>query len=116
MANGIGIMEAKAVALEAAESAALESVPVPSRWWYRLVKKRLACPRTLLAACAAAPLIGACSKGPTCPIADGYTLHAVATARNATRLEAYRYRLEVELDPAPAPYPPPPSSVRSSWP
>ena len=72
--------------------------------------------RTFLAAGAAALLIGACSRGPTRPIADGYTLHGVVTARDgaplrdvsvligrATRLEAYRHRLEGELDPEPAP-------------
>jgi len=42
--------------------------------------------RTFLAACAAALLIGACSKGPTRPIADGYTLHGVVTARDGVPL------------------------------
>ena len=42
--------------------------------------------RTFLAACAAALLIGACSKGPTRPIADGYTLHGVVTARDGAPL------------------------------
>ena len=36
-------------------------------------------------ACAAL-LIGACSKGPTRPIADGYTLHGVVTARDGAPL------------------------------
>ena len=42
--------------------------------------------KTFLAACAAALLIGACSKGPTRPIADGYTLHGVVTARDGAPL------------------------------
>ena len=42
--------------------------------------------RTFLAGCAAALLIGACSKGPTRPIADGYTLHGVVTARDGVPL------------------------------
>jgi hypothetical protein len=42
--------------------------------------------RTLLAAFAAALLIGACSKGPTRPIADGYTLHGVVTSRDGASL------------------------------
>ena len=42
--------------------------------------------RTFLVACAAALLIGACSKGPTRPIVDGYTLHGVVTARDGVPL------------------------------
>jgi len=41
--------------------------------------------RTLLAA-AAALLIGACSKGPTRPIVDGYTLHGVVSAQDGAPL------------------------------
>src|SRR5437773_6835793 len=42
--------------------------------------------RTFLAAGAAALLMGACSKGTTRPIADGYTLHGVVTARDGAPL------------------------------
>ena len=42
--------------------------------------------RTFLAACAAALLIGACSKSPTRPIVDGYTLHGVVTAPDGAPL------------------------------
>jgi hypothetical protein len=42
--------------------------------------------RTLLVACTSALLIGACSKGPTQPIVDGYTLHGVVTALDGTPL------------------------------
>ena len=42
--------------------------------------------KTLLAAGAAALLIGACSKAPGRPIVDGYTLHGVVTARDGAPL------------------------------
>ena len=42
--------------------------------------------RTVLVACAAALLIGACSKGPTRAIVDGYTLDGVVTARDGAPL------------------------------
>jgi len=42
--------------------------------------------RTFLVACAAALLIGACSKGPTQAIVDGYTLHGMVIARDGTPL------------------------------
>ncbi len=42
--------------------------------------------RTILAACAAALLVGACGKGPTRPIADGYTLQGVVTAQDGAPL------------------------------
>jgi hypothetical protein len=42
--------------------------------------------RAFPAACAAALLIGACSKGPTSAIVDGYTLHGVVTARDGAPL------------------------------
>jgi hypothetical protein len=42
--------------------------------------------RTFLVACAAALLIGACTKAPTRPIADGYTLHGVVTAPDGAPL------------------------------
>ena len=42
--------------------------------------------RAILAACAAALLVGACSKGPTRANVDGYTLHGLVTARDGAPL------------------------------
>ena len=42
--------------------------------------------RTFLAACAAALLIGACGRGTTRPLVDGYTLQGVVTARDGAPL------------------------------
>ena len=42
--------------------------------------------RTFLAVYVAALLIGACSRSPTRPISDGYTLHGVVTARDGAPL------------------------------
>jgi hypothetical protein len=65
------------------------AVIVPPAWGDLLafhIWRRCRMLRILVTAWAVALLLGACSKGPTRPIVDGYTLQGVVTERNGAPL------------------------------